>query len=134
MNINSFTVSTKGEPIQQKVIDTRNLTEEDLKTLRKQDPFLYFSIPAVRTATLLSRDVDMASLQGGQCSRRASCPSRIDSTPPTKVERRTCISFECHTDLLLEDCFDEMANDDELDSMFRQLQLLRREKNLHSEQ
>eukprot|EP00985_Skeletonema_marinoi_P031869 scaffold37836_cov79-Skeletonema_marinoi.AAC.1 len=68
MNINSFTVSTKGEPIQQKVIDTRNLTEEDLKTLRKQDPFLYFSIPAVRTATLLSRDVDMASLQGGQCS------------------------------------------------------------------
>jgi len=134
MNMNSFTVFTKGEPIQQKVIDTRNLTEEDLKTLRKQDPFLYFSIPAVRTATLLSRDVDMASLQGGQCSRRASCPSRIESTPPTKVERRTCISFECHTDLLLEACFDEMANDDELDSMFRQLQLLRREKNLHSEQ
>jgi hypothetical protein len=134
MNMNSFTISTKGEPIQQKVIDTRNLTEEDLKTLRKQDPFLYFSIPAVRTATLLNRDVDIASLQGGQCSRRASCPSRIESTPPTKVERRTCISFECHTDLLLEDCFDEMANDDKLDSMFRQLQLLRREKNLHSEQ
>lgn len=132
MNINSFTVSTKGEPIQQKVIDTRNLTEEDLKTLRKQDPFLYFSIPAVRTATLLNRDVDM--LQGWQCSRTASCSSRIDTTPPTKVERRICISFECHTDLLLEDCFDEMANDDELDSMFRQLQLLRREKNLHSEQ
>ena len=71
---------------------------------------------------------------GRACSRRASCPSRIESTPPTKVERRTCISFECHTDLLLEDCFDEMANDDELDSMFRQLQLLRRGKNLHSKQ
>ena len=115
--------SRKGEPTQQKVIDTRNLTEEDLKTLKKQDPFLYFSIPAVRTATLLNRDVDMASLQGGQCSRRASCPSRIESTPPTttKVERRTCISFECHTDLLLEDFFDEMADDDEFDSMFRQL-------------
>ena len=34
---------------------------------------------------------------------KSSTPS-----PTTKVERRSCISFECHTDLLLED---EWLND-----------------------
>ena len=29
------------------VIDTSNLSEEDIKALRKQDPFLYYSIPRV---------------------------------------------------------------------------------------
>ncbi len=98
-----------------KVVDTRNLTENDLKRLKMQDPFLYFSIPAVRTATLLNRDVEMSSLKNGWCSRRTSCPSpsrQTESTPITKVERRSCISFECHTDLILEDFFDEMADDE----------------------
>ena len=107
---NSFTVPMKREPVQQKMIDTSCLTEEDLKTLKEQDPFLYFSIPAVHTTAVLNRDVDMSSLKGGQPSRRASCPSRIESTPTTRIERRSRISFECHTDLLLEDCIDEMAD------------------------
>ena len=115
-NAQCFTVPTKDpamtrteEQAQKKVIDTRYLKEEDLKTLKEQDPFLYYSIPGVRAATILSNgSVDMSSLRCGVSPRRASCPSRIESTP-FKVERRTCISFECHTDLLLEDCFDEMA-------------------------
>mmetsp|Transcript_24938 Transcript_24938/g.39156 ORF Transcript_24938/g.39156 Transcript_24938/m.39156 type:complete len:116 (-) Transcript_24938:151-498(-) len=114
--MSSFTIPTKGEPsTQMKVVDTRNLTENDLKRLKKQDPFLYFSIPAVRTATLLNRDVEMSSLKNGWRSRRTSCPSpsrRTESTLITKVERRSCISFECHTDLILEDFFDEMADDE----------------------
>ena len=86
MNSSAFTILTKGsEPAQEKEIDTRKLTEDDLKRLKKKDPFLYFSIPAVRSAALLNRDVDMSSLQGReiQCSRRekASYPSQIDSTP-----------------------------------------------------
>jgi hypothetical protein len=115
-----ITVPTKGpvstrtetEADQKKMIDTSTLKEEDLKTLKEQDPFLYNSIPAVRTATVLNRDVDVSSLQGGQpsTSRRASCPSRIESTPTTKIERRSCISFECHTDLLLEDCIDDITD------------------------
>lgn len=133
--MNSFTIPTKDEPsAQKKIVDTRNLTEDDLKRLKKEDPFLYFSIPAVRTATLLNRDVEMSSLKNGRCSRRASCPSPSrqtkSSTVTTKVERRSCISFECHTDLIVEEIFDfdEMADDDELDSMFRQLQLNHPEK------
>eukprot|EP00986_Skeletonema_menzelii_P007328 scaffold2854_cov140-Skeletonema_menzelii.AAC.4 len=113
--MNTFTVPTKGEPTVQKkkvIIDTRKLTKDDLKRLKKQDPFLYFSIPTVRTAALLNRDVDLKALQGGQHS---------GPTPATTVERRSCISFECHTDLLLEDRFDEIA---EFDSIIHQMQLL----------
>ena len=111
-----FTVPTKGsmatrmteDSVQKKVIDTRSLKGEDLETLKKQDPFLYFSIPALRSATLLGREVDMSSLKGDRSSRRASCPSKIESAPSTKIERRSRISFECHTDLILEGCIDDM--------------------------
>ena len=109
-NITVFTVPTKGgeDSDQKKVIDTSLLKEEDLKTLKKQDPFLYYSIPAVRTATHLSRDVDMPCLKGGICSLNASSLSQLKSAPSTKVERRSCISFECHTDLILEGLIDDM--------------------------
>ncbi|KAL7425838.1 hypothetical protein ACHAXM_000192 [Skeletonema potamos] len=76
------------------MIGTSRFTEEDLKSLKNQIPFLYFSIPAVRTAAVLNRDMDMSSLKGGQPSRRASCPSRIESTPTATIERGSCISFE----------------------------------------
>eukprot|EP00984_Skeletonema_dohrnii_P036334 scaffold37202_cov150-Skeletonema_dohrnii-CCMP3373.AAC.1 len=46
--VTTFTVPTKGatstDEAPKRVIDTRNLSEEDLKALRKQDPFLYYSI------------------------------------------------------------------------------------------
>ena len=32
------------------IIDTKNLNEQDLKTIKKCDPFLYYSIPFVRDA------------------------------------------------------------------------------------
>eukprot|EP00986_Skeletonema_menzelii_P012521 scaffold6934_cov125-Skeletonema_menzelii.AAC.1 len=110
-NATVFTVPTKGEDsAQKKVIDTSLIKEEDLKTLKKQDPFLYFSIPAVRTAAHLSRDVDMSCLKGGVRSPNASSPSKLKSAPSTKVERKSCISFECHADLILEGLIDDMGN------------------------
>ena len=107
--------TAEHSPKKAKVIDTANLNEEDLKALKKEDPFLYYSIPGVRAATIQSnRSVDMSSLHGGVIPRRASCPSRIESTPTT-VERRSSISFECHPDLLLENLGED---DDELDVDF----------------
>lgn len=133
MNSYTFIIPTKrSEPAKEKEIDTQKLTEDDLKSLKKKDPFLYYSIPAVRSAALLNKDVAMSSLQGrkSQCSRsgRASCPSQIESIPTTKVVRRSCISFECHPDLILEDYLDNTADDEydlDLDSMIRQLQVMR---------
>ena len=96
------------------VIDTSNLDEQDLELLKKHDPFLYFSIPAVHYAAVVrnSRDIDMSAIQGSRSkaatSRRASCPSRIQqSSDTTKVERKSRISFECHTDLLMEELMDD---------------------------
>jgi hypothetical protein len=103
------------------IIDTSTLNEQDLELLKEQDPFLYFSIPAVHHAAVVRNsgdiDIDMSDLQGSRSkatSRRASCPSRIEQSwkTNTKIERKSRISFECHTDLLLEelmDDFDDMS-------------------------
>jgi hypothetical protein len=87
-----FTVPTKGPSEPKKVIlDIGSLTEEDLKTLKMQDPFLYYSIPSVRRAAVCgNKGIDGSSLQQQSSNRWV------------EVERRSCISFECHTDLLLE--------------------------------
>ena len=127
--VTSLTVPTKGaaststDEAPKRVIDTRNLSEEDLEALKKQDPFLYYSIPTVRNAaprryrvahvTTTQRNPEPARSR----SRRASCPSRVESS---MVERKSCISFECHTDLLLEDFMDDaelfgFGNGDEVD-------------------
>ena len=109
--VTTFTVPTKGaastDEAPKRVIDIRNLSEEELKALRKQDSFLYYSIQIARNAALRRNSADMTTLRNQEKlarSRRASCPSRVEST---MVERKSCISFERHTDLLLEDCMDE---------------------------
>ena len=96
--IGVFSVPTKGSKAKdaeessqkQKIVDTRHLNAQDLKTLKKQDPFLYYSLPSS-----VRRN---ASTAGGAGNSKTS----------TKVERRSCISFECHPDLVLED---EWLND-----------------------
>jgi hypothetical protein len=133
-----FTVPMKGpapattattveerSPKKAKVIDTAHLNEEDLQALKEQDPFLYYSI------IQSNRSVDVMSslLRGGIIPRRASCPSRIESTP-TKVERRSCISFECHVDVFMENSEDDDELDVDSDAMFDRLllQIRRNEK------
>ncbi len=100
--------STSSDEAPKKVIDTRNLSEEDLEALKKQDPFLYYSITTVGTSVLrrnsASNDVTTRRNPEPARSRRVSCPSRVESS---MVERKSCISFECHTDLLLEDFMDD---------------------------
>ena len=133
--VTTLTVPTKGaastDEAPKRVIDTRNLSEEDLEALKKQDPFLYYSIPTVRNAVLrrcsaahvttTRRNPEPARSR----SRRGSCPSRVESS---MVERKSCISFECHTDLLLEDFMDDaelFGNGDganfDTDTLFDQL-------------
>lgn len=112
-----FSVPTKGgddsanlTQKKAKAIDTSYLNEEDLQNLKKHDPFLYYSIPAVRTATHLGRDVDMSRLNDGMSSLKLSHPTQIESasSTPTKVVRQSRISFECHTDVILEGLIDDM--------------------------
>ena len=142
-DVSIFVVPTKGVVDDEKtsetvMIDTEHLSGEALKKLRKQDPFLYYSIPAVRNAVVRHREVDMSVLRNNSGSTRSqltqdslsdtnrqalSCSSsvQVDSEPSssssttttTKVERKSCISFECSPDLILEGCLDEMALGDD---------------------
>ena len=76
-----------------KTVDIKNIRSlDDLNSIQKQDPFMYYSIPEVRSAKMLMRDIDMSNL----------------SPRSQKVSRSTCISFECHPDLLYEDLLNEL--------------------------
>ena len=92
-------VKMKTEPSSPKTIDLRNVGTEDLMYIKKVDPFLYYSIPEVRSAKILGRDVD------------------IKAQPPRTAKRSSCISFECHPDLLFEDLLLDLSLDDEDASM-----------------
>lgn len=107
----SRTISTFPEEKPKKVIDTTDLNVEDIESLKKSDPFLYFSIPAVREATVHNRDIDLSNLRDCQSSR---------------VERCSRISFECHTDLLMEEFMEELSglpNLKDLDAILGSLSL-----------
>ena len=90
--ITVLSVPTKGseeaEEPTKKIIDTRHLNVDELETLKKQDIFLYYSIPlSIRRSIAAGRNKD---------------PDYMPATK-TKVERRSCISFDCHTDLFMGD-------------------------------
>jgi len=94
--LTSFRIQTTTAPTTKMAIDTSNLNEQDFDFLKNQDPFLYYSIPAVRQAEVVqSRDIDVSDIQAqGKGSPR--------------VERQSRISFECPMSVLMEDLMEEM--------------------------
>ena len=102
------------DPTPKEVNVNNSLSAQDLKSLKKRDPFLYYSIPGVRDATVrLEHDVDMHQIaQKGLKRHCQSCPAKLTSSisePVAKVKRCTRVSFECHTDLLLD--LDDISDD-----------------------
>lgn len=61
---------------------------QDLALLKKTDPFLYFSIPAVKAATMLNKDDEVDTL--------------FKTDGSMTVHRQKRISVECHSNVLLE--------------------------------
>lgn len=106
-----YTVPTKmpsdqQDEIPKKVVDTRYLNDEDLIKLKLQDPFLYYSLPKSvrrRDQFIGYKDVAVDTTESGPTTTPKSF-AMVDSThsSSTKVERRSCISFECYPDLILE--------------------------------
>lgn len=85
-----------------KQVNIKNLSSADLLSLKKKDAFSYYSIPAVRSAALLNKEVDLSKLKESTFKR--SCPSRTQTTSevsPETVLRASRVSFECHIDQLL---------------------------------
>jgi len=103
-----------------KQMDTKDLDSSKLAELKKKDPFMYYSIPAVRGALFRGRSVDPSNVivtsttSSSSEGMQASAPSQI-------VKRRTRVAFECHSDLLLEDVLGDASNaetDDSNDDSF----------------
>jgi len=74
---------------QHQEMDMRRLSENDLKTLRSKDPFMYYSIPEVHRATFTLQEVEYAKTISPQ-------------TSPV-VTRKSRVSTECHPSLLMEE-------------------------------
>ena len=98
-------IPTAGSP-EQTEVDISNINHEDLQALREKDAFLYYSIPSVRRAELGFGD-------SSRSSRVLDSPAAAEASASTTVKRCTRVSFECHTDLLMEDYLSEDLDFDE---------------------
>ena len=107
------TIQTAGSP-EQREVDISNISHEDLQALREKDAFLYYSIPSVRRDEL-----------GFSDSSRSSRAASEETSASTTVKRCTRVSFECHTDLLMEDFLSEDLGFDEEELARIDLQLSR---------
>jgi len=87
-----------------KQVYLKNISAEDLKSLKNEDAFMYYSIPFVRSAELLMKDIDVSNLgaSGQAAPGHGAQQSQI-------VSRSSRISTECHPDLLYEDLFFEIT-------------------------
>lgn len=103
-------------------VDIGNLkSDADLKMLKKQDAFLYYSIPAVKKAEFLNQKINVSKLHSVTGMRRNSnsCPGRMMTQGKharRSIPRSTRILFECHDNLKLEQ-FSELTKFYEEDSV-----------------
>mmetsp|Transcript_10433 Transcript_10433/g.15842 ORF Transcript_10433/g.15842 Transcript_10433/m.15842 type:complete len:163 (-) Transcript_10433:174-662(-) len=106
----------KKRKAREQKLDIQDMSEEDLISLKRTDPFLYYSIPGVRAASVTLSDVDLSDVNAlcqelpSQIPLALDQPGNNDQPPAannTKVERGSCLSFECHTSTLLDDALDE---------------------------
>jgi hypothetical protein len=82
-DFSEFVVKTSNEKLP-KQIDIRRISCSELASLKENDPFMYYSIPAVRTASLSDSAVDLQTVQEAARSLRI----------PSSYSRKTCISVE----------------------------------------
>ncbi|KAL7504635.1 hypothetical protein ACHAXN_002219, partial [Cyclotella atomus] len=81
-------VPTATAPKQSRKLNLQEITSsEDLALLKAQDPFMYYSIPSVKEATLKGRDVDVSTLDHADA---ASSGTFHDGN----VTRQTRLTFE----------------------------------------
>lgn len=93
------------------------------------DPFMYYSIPGVRKASILLKDVDYSDItslghsSSSSGSRRSSRqseetpqqeavdPSERGEEDAIKVSRTSRVSFECHPSVLMEDFMTDLEQE-----------------------
>ena len=108
----------------QEELDIKNFSEDDIKSLRTADPFMYYSIPGVRKASMHLQDIDHSNTEAlcnPEVQTSCSTFSRANKRPKrsTVITRRTGISYEAHPDALLEGLSNELEDlsEDEVKSL-----------------
>ncbi|KAK1733050.1 hypothetical protein QTG54_007659 [Skeletonema marinoi] len=100
-------------------VDITHYTQDDLERLRFEDPFLYYSIPAMKRGLFRS---DSSRSTNSSSSRRSSCPtillnSDASDNGPQQEQRRESVtrarrlSVEPHPSLFIQDLMNEMDVD-----------------------
>jgi hypothetical protein len=85
-------------------LDVSELTSSDLALLRREDPFMYYSIPSVKIAALHCVDVHTpAGLALPPNPNGSEMESKNNSSTKRTVTRQRRISAECHPDILMEE-------------------------------
>ena len=97
-------------------VDLQDLNVEEIRSLKKKDPFLYYSIPGARFARAALKDVDHSDINS-LCQSVSNVSLGLDSTKgkepmSTTFSRRTRVSFECHSSIIMEDLLDEFSDDE----------------------
>ena len=99
-------VPTIRQPQQQtKEINVKQLNEDELKLLKKQDPFLYYSIPAVKKAKL----TNCKPINHTEVLKEAAM-----SLGSGMVSRKTRVSTECAPSMLLDDLMMLIEDEEDL--------------------
>ena len=123
LSIPTFSSITEAEEV-----DISNYTQDDLERLRLEDPFLYYSIPAMKRKLYESDKSPMNSPASGDgTSRRSSCPtillnsdSQVNDGPQQQQRRETVtrirrFSVEPHPSVVMQQIMKEMNIDEDSD-------------------
>jgi hypothetical protein len=96
-------------PVEQ--LEVSNLTSSDLASLKRNDAFMYYSIPTARAAAMHGEDVDPSLLRVDASTSSPSSEEETTSRKARKVSRKVTrqrrVSTECHPDLMLEELFSD---------------------------
>ena len=121
----TMTVPTFSSITEEEEVDISNYTQDDLERLRLEDPFLYYSIPAMKRKLYESdkSPIPMNSQARSEASsRRSSCPTiQLSSDGPEQQQRRESVkrarrvSVEPHPSVVMKRIMDEMNMNDEFD-------------------
>ena len=117
---------------QARAMDIKELSKEELESLRENDPFMYYSFPGIRMATIFGNDINASDkgralclhVSDGQQEPAFKKAKTASSKSTTTVLRQTRISFEAPMDLgyLLVD--NEVNEEDEFDVLDALMMLL----------
>ena len=126
-SLSSYQVKTKlgDAKTNEQYYDITDISADELHLIKEQDPFLYYSIPTkVHQDPPRDRKRGSCTSLSSSSSDSSSSSSSLSSTedrpfmqqqPTRRVSRKSCISVECHPDLLMDDILQNNVDLDDMD-------------------